>query len=497
MKRSRRRLLRNNKTALIFCAVLLIIGAILSVVFIQPWPKAGKASKNNKTEVYEYEQYYVPINHFSDKIDTISFAELKNKLANESNEDVYVSADERENVRKLFNLDNFQPKVQFLGDQEIVNLVGEKSNRLAIVPFQTADSRVKTLKVDNKLLWDKTATDYTLKLKLKTSDKSKASNAFIQNKITLLTNVGDVILGRHVAYKMRTYNDYTHPWLKMADLLKKGDITFADLETPLSDRVSPPDEGMSFIAPQKSIAGLKMAGVDIVALANNHSTNYGVNVFNDTLELLKKEGISYVGGGINSEEAYRSLFIERNGLKWGFVDFNSIIGAINATDDSAGVAKFAIKPWAEIDDQTDIARIKTMIKETKKQADIVVAEFHWGVEYQADPIQSQVNVAHAAMESGADLIVGTHPHVVQGAESYQGKPILYSLGNFIFDQEWSMETKQGVVAEAYFYSKKLVDIRLIPYQIEDYNQPGLTTEDQSNQILNRIFTASISKEFQN
>jgi len=480
-----------SKIAFILGAVFLLI--FLALVLATNLGFERKPKSN--AIVYEYEQYYVLASHFTDAVDSIPFSELKDALAKGSTHDIFVSLDEKDNIKEIFGIENYQPKVQFAKDHDIVNTIIDNNNSLAIIPFRAADSRIKTLGVDDKKLWDKAVVSYPLHIKLKTSDKYKAEGAFDKNKLTLLTNIGDVILGRHVAYKMKAYKDYTRPWLKLSGLLSKADITFVDLETPLSDRISPPDEGMSFIAPQKSIDGLKLAGVDVVALANNHSTNYGTNVFGDTLDILNKSEIKYVGGGINSAEAYKPLVVERNGLKWAFVNYNSIIGAINATETSPGVAKFGIKPWAEIDSPEDLAMIKKTISDAKKQADIVVAEFHWGVEYKPNPIKSQIDVAHEAIKSGANLVLGTHPHVVQGMENYQNTPILYSLGNFIFDQEWSLETKQGVVAETYFYNKKLVNVSLIPYQIEDYNQPRLTNPNESKIILDRIFGASLSKDY--
>lgn len=450
---------------------------------------------------YTYDKYYAAVTGYTNEVDDISLDDLKKTnvlVAKEDEENVSTSLCHSE-ATKNPGLDPScarDDKIETRNDtKEIITDIIADHSKIAIIPWDKVDFRVKTLSVDGKYLWDKKTKDYPLKVSVKTGNKDELNKKFDQSKITLLTNVGDVILGRHVAYKMRTYGDYTHPWLKMADLLKGADLTFADLETPLSDRVSPPDEGMSFITPRKSIDGLKLAGVDVVALANNHSTNYGTEAFLDTLELLSANNIKYVGGGKDLNEAESTLYHEVNGLKFAFLDYNSIIGAINATDDSAGVAKFDIKPWAKADSAQDIEKIKNAVKTAKKNADIVVVELHWGVEYEAKPIQSQIDVAHAVVDAGADLIVGTHPHVVCGLEEYKSVPIFYSLGNFIFDQEWSTETKQGTVAQTYFYGKKLVSAPLIPYQIEDYNQPHIATAEQAKQIFGRIFGASLSPEF--
>ncbi len=445
---------------------------------------------------YEYTKYYAAITHYTNESRGVGFENLRTNLTDSSAAKIIISEEEKENLKKMFDIQEYSSNVTFAKNSEIISKVVGKEANIAIIPADVVNFKVKTLEIDDKFLWDKNTVNYPLKVKLETEDRSLAVTNFEQTSITKLTSIGDVILGRHVAYKMNYYDDYTHPWLLMADFIKNADITFADLEVPLSDQVSPPYEGMSFVAPQESIAGLKLAGIDIVALANNHSTNFGTEVFTDTLTLLNDEGIKYCGGGENSQEAYAPTIIEANNLKFAFLDYNSIIGAINATDDSPGVAKFDIKPWSDTDSVEDLAVIKNAVQEAKTKADIVVVQFHWGVEYESSPIQSQINVAHAAIDSGADLIIGTHPHVVQGMENYNNIPVFYSLGNFIFDQEWSIETKQGVVAETYFYGKKIVSAPITPYQIEDYNQPHLATVEQSTQILKRLFGASLTSEFQ-
>ena len=496
MKRSTRRSLKKYRAATVFVAVFSILALVSFLAFIYFHDQQAVVTKKS-TQKFEFTEYYVPIVHFTDIKNNISMEDLKKILiGDDKSYRLYLASEDEASVANMLGLSDGE-KIQYIesSTKEIVNQIAEKPGGFSLAPVLSVDYRVKSLSVDGKNVWDKKQSDYPLSYKAVTTDKRVADNSFNKSNITLLTNVGDVILGRHVAYKMRTYNDYNHPWLKMADIVKRGDITFADLETPLSDVASPPDEGMNFIAPKKAISGLLLAGIDIVALANNHSTNFGVKAFTDTLDILTKSNIKYVGGGVNSAEAYQSTKMQVNGLRITFLNYNSIVGATNATTSSPGVAKFAIKPWTEIDDRDDIEKIKNNIKEAKKNSDLVVVEFHWGVEYTPNPIQSQINVAHAAIDSGADLVVGTHPHVVQAFESYKNVPIFYSLGNFIFDQEWSTETKQGVVAETYFYKKRLVSIKAIPYQIEDYNQPTTANPTQHKQIMNRIYNASLSSEF--
>lgn len=430
---------------------------------------------------FSFDMYYVPVVNYWSQSTDITTQELKSKKG------LIVEKSEFENLTKFFS-EAPNDTVQ----KDAKDIQGElKEGEIAIVKWSSVTSNLKTLSVDSRYLWDKKDFElYPLKTKIETEDPKMLAQKFNSNKLTKLTSVGDVILGRTVAKKMAQYG-VLHPWEKVKDRIADADITFADLETPLSDRVPAPYEGMSFIAPSKAIEGLTSSGIDIVALANNHSTNFGTNVFSDTLNLLDQNKINYVGGGNNIAEAEKFKVIEKNGLKWAFLDYNSIIGAIDATENNPGVAKFDIKPWAKVDSEQDIQKIEKAIQDAKKISDIVVIEFHWGVEYTASPIQSQKNVAHRAIDAGADLIIGTHPHWVQGSEVYKGKYITYSLGNFIFDQEWSTETKQGTVLESYFYDTRQVAANLVPIQIEDYNQPRFAEGAIANQILTRIKNSSI------
>jgi poly-gamma-glutamate capsule biosynthesis protein CapA/YwtB (metallophosphatase superfamily) len=248
---------------------------------------------------------------------------------------------------------------------------------------------------------------------------------------------------------------------------------------------------MSFVAPKAAIIGLIDSGVDIVALANNHSTNFGVKVFSDMLSLLKEKGILTVGGGENISEAEKVTIIEKNGQKWAFLNWNAIVGAVSAKDDVPGVAQISMKPWAKTDSEEDFKKVEQAISDAKKVSDVVIVEFHWGVEYVTNQLDSQRTLARRSIDAGADLIIGTHPHAVQGSEIYMGKYITYSLGNFIFDQEWSQGTKEGTVLESYFYGKKNVASNLAPILIEDYNQPRFLSEIEGRSIIERIKTVSL------
>jgi len=162
-----------------------------------------------------------------------------------------------------------------------------------------------------------------------------------------------------------------------------------------------------------------------------------------------------------------------------------------AKENSAGVPYLGMEPWYR-DDESSIKAFEEDIRVAKKTADVVIASPHWGVEYKHYPNNSQISVARRAIKAGADLVVGTHPHVVQSSEFFEGKYITYSLGNFIFDQEWSEATKQGTVLSGYFYEGKQVSAALHPLQISNYAQPELVSGGLRQKILNTIKEFSIN-----
>jgi poly-gamma-glutamate synthesis protein (capsule biosynthesis protein) len=137
------------------------------------------------------------------------------------------------------------------------------------------------------------------------------------------------------------------------------------------------------------------------------------------------------------------------------------------------------------------------IRRLRPTVDLVVVMPHWGVEYLATPELGQVELAHAAIDAGADLVVGNHAHWPKGIEMYGGKPIFYGTGNFLFDQSWSEETSTGIFVDVTLYEDRVVQARLVPFIILDKSQPNfLVPEAGGERALNTIFSASLGPEFE-
>lgn len=259
----------------------------------------------------------------------------------------------------------------------------------------------------------------------------------------LLTIVftGDVMLGRSVNTRIQHYADFTWPFKHIAPLLSTANVTIINLESPFITGCHPTDFGMIFCADPKSIAGLKLAGVDYTSLANNHILDQDRKGLDETISILTKNGITPIG--------------------LGKPEFNTVKST-----------KLAILSFSDLP-QTDNADVIKQISEATKSADLVITTFHWGAEYQRNPTNRQVYLAHLAIDSGADIVVGHHPHWIQTEEIYQGKPIYYSLGNLVFDQMWSEETRFGEILRVTYQDNKLVKKEIIPIKIFDYGQPAL------------------------
>ncbi len=277
------------------------------------------------------------------------------------------------------------------------------------------------------------------------------------------------MLSRAVGLKMQGRNDWTYPFLKIADTLSAADLTFADLECPTSDRGRNQHHLYSFRADPRAIAGLKYAGIDVVSVANNHTYDWGPEALLDTLRRLSDAHVRPVGAGANDLEAHYPALMDLDGLRVAFLAYVDVEPKeAEAAPDKPGVA------WLEPE------RVLADIRFARPLADLVVVSLHWGIEYATQPKPQQVELAHRMIDAGADLIVGSHPHVVQPLEEYQGHWIAYSLGNFIFDQR-DAGTRRGAMLRVRTSGKKVIDVTCLPVTIGPTFQVALTPPKDTDQ----------------
>lgn len=215
---------------------------------------------------------------------------------------------------------------------------------------------------------------------------------------------------------------------EILDVTNGADLFFLNHEYAISDRGEPlAGKYYTFRANPDRMDLLKQMGVDLASLANNHVYDYGADAILDTVELLQQAGIAYVGGGRNIEEARRPVFFDIKGIKVGFVaasNAEKMRYTPQAEDDSPGVLL-----------AYDTTEFDQVIEQASQECDYLIAYIHWGDEDTNDYNALQQELGREFLESGADIVVGGHPHVLQGMEYVDGKPVVYSLGDFWFNDE--------------------------------------------------------------
>lgn len=234
-----------------------------------------------------------------------------------------------------------------------------------------------------------------------------------------------------------SWRDMTYPFEDVAELFRNADLAFVNLETSVSTRgESEKKEGYGFRTDPKFLEVYTEAGIDIVSCANNHTRDFGMDALSDTFAHLDEYGIRYVGAGVNKTEAEKLEIFELNGITVGFTAINMI--NMNptwyATDERAGLN--CVDSW-------ECERQLELISEYDKRCDVLFVSVHWGLEYYNTITDEQQEFAHKLCDSGADIILGHHPHVLQPIEAYQGSVIFYSMGNFLF---YKMDDDAGKTA---------------------------------------------------
>jgi len=472
--------------------IFLALGLVLIVVCseknlflfnLKPHESSTSSSIASNSETVSVETYYVPVAGFSSSYQNLNFEEIKNSPENgDVALQIVIPLENREELLSIFQLGDFPLAVTTMPRTEIYDYLNAHSDIVSFLPWNEVDFRLKTLKINGTSLWEKQVDleKYPLKfVSAETEDQSQNLPQYSSQNLIHLMAVGELILSRGVAERIIKYNDVLYPFRKVNAVLSSADFTLATLEAPLVENCVFARETMVFCGQPEYIAGLTFSGIDLVSLAANHIKDYGGGGIAETTALLDENKIAHVGAGQNREEAHWPYIAEIGNVKFGFLGYNDVVPeSYGATSESAGSA------WAEIDEiSADIANLRP-------QVDVILVLMHWGIEYTNKPSERQNEIAHAAISAGVDIIIGDHPHWVQGVEFYGGKFIVYGVGNFVFDQMWSQETREGTIVDLFFYQQKLINVSFRPTVIEDYAQPRLATQEESTRILERIWETS-------
>lgn len=257
-----------------------------------------------------------------------------------------------------------------------------------------------------------------------------------ENSRAVISFVGDVtqsdVFGEATAARYLEY-----PFEDVSEIFQGADLSFANLETCVSERgESEKKEGYSFRTSPDFLDVFTLAGLDIVSAANNHVRDFGMEALDDTFVSLENAGLKYVGAGRDKNEAQKLELFDLNGITVGFTAWNMI--NMNPTwyaeEDRAGIACV---------DSDNSGEYLEKIAEYDKLCDVLFVSVHWGVEYYNEVTEEQQAFAHSLCDSGADIILGHHPHVLEPIESYKDSVIFYSLGNFLF---YKMNDEAGETA---------------------------------------------------
>jgi poly-gamma-glutamate synthesis protein (capsule biosynthesis protein) len=397
-----------------------------------------------------------------------------------------------------------EPAVTPLPLAEIPAALAADADALALLPLEAVDAGVRTLAIEgtNVVFGTGDLTAYPLVgrawanwrasgdqerdgVVADTASAVAEGLALQPPSSILLRATGDIIPARCVYETQRNYGDLGRAFRELGPWLAEAAITVGSLDAAMSDAGEPYGcvETFSLLAPAASVEGLEYAGYDVITVATNHVKDCGMaacgdQAFFETLANLRAAGIEPVGGGADLAEARRPAVMEIDGVTFAFLGYDEIASYYHAAPGVPGTA-----PLTETNVREDVAAAAV-------QADVVVLLPQWGVEYTADPNENQRALARAAVEAGADLVVGNHPHWVQASEVIDGTFVAYALGNFVFDQDWSLETQQGVVLDAAFHGDTLKGIEYHPVHIYEEHQPRFAEPDEARQILERIWNAS-------
>jgi hypothetical protein len=314
----------------------------------------------------------------------------------------------------------------------------------------------------------------------------------IETHATFLA-VGDIMLSRGVAQRIKAANDPLLPFRQLETVLKSSDFNVGNLETPVSGKDQVLGYNKIFNMRVADLAGLTECKFKVLNLANNHALDQGPAGLLATRKYLEDRAVTYLGAGGDLSSAWQPKVLTANNLRIGF------IGASYASINDNGVKRNDYLARIE-----DLDRLKEAIAQSKMQSNFTVVTMHAGSEYveKANPKRlldkKQIDFAHAAIDYGADLVIGTHPHWIQNHEIYSGKHIFYSLGNFIFDMHDAIANK-GLMLKIALHGEKFVkpgergsgfntriaQIECLPIIIE-LSVPRLATLEEATRILKRL-----------
>lgn len=306
-----------------------------------------------------------------------------------------------------------------------------------------------------------------------------------------LTVVGDIMLARGVGgYIKRFGMDY--PMSLVADITSSSDITFANLESPIGVTGRPlPGKLIWFRAEPETVECLAKAGIDVVTLANNHTLDFDSESLLETIDILGTKNIAHAGAGRDLSEARKPAVMERKGLRVAFLGYNEFANPSLFWSTKYPRTLMA-GPGQPGTPPIDMEMIREDIAAARKVADVVAVSYHWGQEYTNHPLPyfglDLRQIARDTIDLGADMVLGFHPHAIQGIEVYRGKPIAYSLGNFVMDQKRPVTCESMIIR--FELSKHGVEFMEVTPALIEEGRPRPLEGEEARSLMDKIRSIS-------
>lgn len=361
------------------------------------------------------------------------------------------------------------------GYEALVIAMDQNPGSVAVVPLDRVDSRVTALRIDGNEPFAGIATD--------------------EDAVFHVGVVGDMIPGRNVNLHIRGYGDYLFPWRRVAPLLSGFDFTFGNFECVISDALAAPEDSnpnaLDFVVGNAATDGLNLSGFDALSLANNHSvynnSGWGFQGFTDTIAALDSAGLPWYGAGMDLDQARAPHVATVAGKTIALIG----IDGVTANVDYPGVWAVPVNVGATASQPGTnplvAQQVLNDITALAGQYDIVIPYFHMGEQYRWALSDWAIELSRACIDAGATTVLTSHPHIVQGMEWYQNTPLFYGLGNFIYDQMFTVDTAQGHILDLTFRGSEIVGFRMRGIQIEDFVQPRLLGPDEQSAFMDRIW----------
>lgn len=384
----------------------------------------------------------------------------------------------------------FTSSWQDISTEDAMEVLTAGHDQIESMPWSEMPRGMKALRVDGRFPTDPAYPFQDIWSLQPTSGFEDAAAEFLpamqavsENSLVHIAAVGDIMLDRSLGNAIRSGN-LEYPFVGVAEHLRSADITIGNIESALGDTGEAVGKRYPFQAPPEAAESLALAGFDIVSLANNHAGDFGPDSLLQAISLLEEQGISPIGAGANALEAHAASVHEVNGLKLAFLSYVNVPVEASTGFDTASWQASAERPgiaWA------DPQQIREDIVPIRGQVDLVIVALHSGYEYLAAPSEEQMAAAHAAIDAGADLVIGHHAHILQGIEFYEGGVIIYGTGNFAFEIDGAPET---AIFDIWLAEDGVRQIEINPAIIRFGGQPRLAESWEEPAILNEVYYLS-------